>query len=101
MTKQELRVKKARNLRYKKPIATQMNLETIKENLWEMQSECSDVRYFFDDSEDPETLLGELVGDEIEIRELVQAVENEFDTEFGEEINGDFSVAALAGMIEE
>lgn len=50
---------------------------------------------------DGETLLGELVGDEIEIRELVQAVENEFDTEFGEEINGDFSVAALAGMIEE
>lgn len=50
---------------------------------------------------DGETLLGELVGDEIEIRELIQAVENEFDTEFGEEINGDFSVAALAGMIEE
>ena len=50
---------------------------------------------------DGETLLGELVGDEIEIRELVQAIENEFDTEFGEEINGDFSVAALAGMIEE
>ncbi len=50
---------------------------------------------------DGETLLGELVGDEIEIRELVQAVENEFDTELGEEINGDFSVAALAGMIEE
>lgn len=48
-----------------------------------------------------ETLLGELVGDEIEIRELVQAIENEFDTEFGTEINGDFSVAALAGMIEE
>ena len=50
---------------------------------------------------DGETLLGELVGDEIEIRELIQAVENEFDTEFGEEINGDFSVAALAGMIED
>ena len=70
MTKQELRVKKARNLRYKKPIATQMNLETIKENLWEMQSECSDVRYFFDDSEDPETLLGELLGDEDEAYEF-------------------------------
>lgn len=48
-----------------------------------------------------ETLLGELVGDEIEIRELILAIENEFDTEFGTEINGDFSVAALAGMIEE
>lgn len=50
---------------------------------------------------DGETLLGELVGDEIEIRELVLAIENEFDTEFGEEINGDFSVGALAAMIEE
>lgn len=70
MTKEELRAKKARNLRYKKPIATQMNLETIKENLWEMQSECSDVRYFFDDSEDPETLLGELLGDEGEAYEF-------------------------------
>ena len=50
---------------------------------------------------DAGTLLGELVGDEIEIRELVLAIENEFDTEFGTEINGDFSVAALAGMIEE
>ncbi len=48
-----------------------------------------------------ETLLGELVGDEIEIQELVQALENEFDTEFGEEISGDISVSRLAEMIEE
>ncbi len=48
-----------------------------------------------------ETLLGELVGDEIEIQELVEALENEFDTEFGEEISGDISVAYLAEMIEE
>ena len=70
MTKEEMKAKKARNLRYKKPIATQMNLETIKENLWEMQEACSDVRYFFDDSEDPETLLGELLGDEDEAFEF-------------------------------
>ena len=70
MTKEEMRAKKARNLRYKKPIATQMNFETIKENLWEMQSECADVRYFFDDSEDPETLIGELLGDEDEAYEF-------------------------------
>lgn len=48
-----------------------------------------------------ETLLGELVGDELEISELVEALENEFDTQFGEEINGDFSVASIADMIEE
>ncbi|MBQ2903490.1 MAG: hypothetical protein IJD78_00390 [Clostridia bacterium] len=47
------------------------------------------------------TLLGELVGDELEIRELIEALENEFDTQLGGNIDGDCSVAALAGMIEE
>lgn len=70
MDREEIRARKARNLRFKKPIATQMNLETIKENLWEMQSVCDDIRYFFDDSEDPETLLGELLGDEDEAAEF-------------------------------
>ena len=44
MTKEELRAQKAKNLRYKKPIATDMNLETIRENLWEMQEACADVK---------------------------------------------------------
>ena len=48
-----------------------------------------------------ETLLSELVGDEIETGELIQALENEFDTEIGEEISGDISVSQLADMIEE
>lgn len=48
-----------------------------------------------------ETLLNELVSDEIELQELIQALENEFDTEFGTETDGDISVASLAGMIEE
>ena len=48
-----------------------------------------------------ETLLGELVSDDIETEELIQALENEFDVEFGEEISGDISVSELAEMIEE
>lgn len=48
-----------------------------------------------------ETLLGELVGDEIELQELVEALENEFDTEFGDEINGESTVVSIAEMIEE
>lgn len=48
-----------------------------------------------------ETLLGELVSDDIEIDELVQALENEFDVEFSEEISGEVSVSQLAEMIEE
>lgn len=70
MTKEELRAQKAKNLRYKKPIATDMNLETIRESLCEMQEACADVRYFFDDSENPDTLLGELLGDEDEAYEF-------------------------------
>lgn len=47
-----------------------------------------------------ETVLSELV-DDIEFEELVQALENEFDTEFSGEISGDFTVFQLAEMIEE
>ncbi len=47
-----------------------------------------------------ETLLGELVSDDIEIEELVLALENKFDVELGDEICGDISVADLAEMIE-
>lgn len=48
-----------------------------------------------------ETLLGELVGDEIELHELVEALENEFDSRFGEEISGEISLSSLADLIEE
>ena len=48
-----------------------------------------------------DTLLGELVGDEIELQELVEALENEFDKEFGCGINGDSTVDSIAEMIEE
>lgn len=53
------------------------------------------------DSEvDENTLIGDLVSDELEIEELVQVLENEFEFEFGEELSGDISVAELAEMIE-
>lgn len=48
-----------------------------------------------------DTLLGELVGDEIELQELVEALENEFDKEFGGGVNGDSTVDSIAVMIEE
>lgn len=50
---------------------------------------------------DGETLLGELVSDEIELQELVFALENEFDSEFGDEIGVDASISQLAEMIED
>ena len=53
---------KARNLRYKKPIANGLNLGDIKNKLWDIQEECSEVEYYI--GGDDETLLNALDGDE-------------------------------------
>ncbi len=47
------------------------------------------------------TLVSDLVGDELETQELVQALENEFDIELSAEIGADTTVAELADAIEE
>ena len=49
---------------------------------------------------DASTSIGSLVDDDFELKELVQAVESEFEVEFGEEI-GDITVGELADMIED
>lgn len=53
---------KARNLRYKKPIAKDLNLDAIKEALWDISEACNDVQYYIDCDDD--TLLNALDGDE-------------------------------------
>lgn len=60
MTKQET----ARNLRFKKAIVAEFNLEGIITELGDIQSACDDVRYYFEG--DDETLLNALDGDEEE-----------------------------------
>ena len=50
------------NLRYKKPIAKGLNLDDIKNTLWDISEACSDVQYYID--EDDDTLLNALDGDE-------------------------------------
>ncbi len=47
-----------------------------------------------------DTLLEELVGDELETEDLVITLEREFGVEFGSELSGDISIAELAEMIE-
>jgi acyl carrier protein len=44
--------------------------------------------------------LGELVGDDIELQELISAVESEFDVELGD-ADGETTVGELAVIIEE
>ena len=50
------------NLRYKKPIAKGLNLDDIRNSLWDISEACGDVQYYIDS--DDETLLNALDGDE-------------------------------------
>lgn len=53
-----------------------------------------------EDNFDEDTAIGELVGDDLELQELISAAENEFDVEIGE-ADGEMTVGELADMIEE
>lgn len=59
---EETRRIKAMNLRYKKPIAKGLNLDDIRNSLWNISEACGDVWYCIDC--DDETLLNALDGDE-------------------------------------
>lgn len=59
---------KARQLRYKKPIVRNLNLDSIKEELFDIQGECEDVHWYFDTDDD--TLVNALDGDEDEAYEF-------------------------------
>ena len=59
---------KAKQLRYKKPIVKDLNLETIQQELWDIQEECENVHWYFDTDED--TLINALDGNEDEAHEF-------------------------------
>lgn len=59
---------KAKALRYRRPIAKDLNLDKIRDDLWDIQSECEDVHWYFDTDED--TLINALDGDEDEAYEF-------------------------------
>ena len=65
---EEMKREKARKLRYRKPMVKELNLQNIKEELWNIQEECENVHWFFDTDE--ETLLNALDGNEDEAREF-------------------------------
>ncbi|MDE7313568.1 MAG: hypothetical protein K2N87_18425 [Eubacterium sp.] len=64
----ETKRRKARELRYRKPIVKNLNIDRIREELYDIMSACEDVRYYFD--EDEETLINALDGDEDEAFEF-------------------------------
>lgn len=61
---QETKRNKARNLRYKKAIAKEVNIDKIREDLYDIMEECDNVRYYFEGED--ETLLNALDGNEEE-----------------------------------
>lgn len=68
---EKARREKAKNLRYKRAISAELNLETITSSLWEMQEAASNIRWWCTDGD--ETMLDELIGDEEESFELKMA----------------------------
>lgn len=65
---EETKRKKAKELRYRKPIVKEINLDFIREDLYDIISECENVQYWFDT--DDETLINALDGDEDEAYEF-------------------------------
>lgn len=61
---QETKRNKARNLRYKKAIAKEVNIDKIREDLYDIMEECDNVRYYFEGED--ETLLNALDDNEEE-----------------------------------
>lgn len=48
---------KARNLRYKNPIVKNLNLEYIKQDLWDIQEECEEIRWYTDSEDGNDSLI--------------------------------------------
>lgn len=69
----ELKRQKARNLRIKKPIVKDLNLDTIKEKLFDIQSECEEIRWYTDSDDGEDSLLNALGGNEDEAYEFKMA----------------------------
>ena len=70
MNAEETKRFKARQLRYKKPIAKDLNLDKIIEDLWDIQEECENIRWYTDSEDGEDSLINALAGDEDEAYEF-------------------------------
>ena len=68
MNAEETKRQKAQALRYKKPIVRDLNLDTIRAELWDIRDACEDVHWYFETDDD--TLLNALDGNEDEAYEF-------------------------------
>lgn len=72
MTEETKRLK-AKNLRFKKPICRDLNLDAVKSNLYDIMCECEDIRWYTDSEDGEDTLINALAGDEDEAYEFKMA----------------------------
>lgn len=70
VNKEETKKIKAQNLRYKKPIAKNLNLDAITQDLWNMQEVCEEIRWYTDSEDGGDSLINALSGDEDEAYEF-------------------------------
>lgn len=93
MTAAEKKAYKAKQLRYKKPIARGLNIDTIQSELWDMISACEDI-HWYDNNE--ESLVSALDGDEDEAYEFKMAFSDleaeleQFQEDLGSEYISDY-----------
>lgn len=93
MTAAEKKAYKAKQLRYKKPIARRLNIDTIQSELWDMISACGDIHWY---DNDEESLVSALDGDEDEAYEFkvafsdLEAELEQFREDLGSEYISDY-----------
>ena len=64
---------KAKQLRYKKPIAKNLNLDSLTQDLWDIQEACEEVHWYTDSDDGNDSLINALAGDEDEAYEFKMA----------------------------
>lgn len=67
---EELKKAKAKQFRYKRPIAKTINLENIQQELWDIQEECENIRWYTDSEDGTDSLVNALAGDDDEAYEF-------------------------------
>lgn len=70
---EETKRNKAKQLRFRKPIAKNLNLDYLKQDLWDIQEACEDVHWFTDSEDGSDSLINSLDGDEDEAYEFKMA----------------------------
>ncbi len=64
---------KAKQLRYKKPIVKNLNLDFIQQDLWDIQEACEEVHWYTESEDGNDSLINALSGDEDEAYEFRMA----------------------------